>query len=83
MALEDTACYRVAIIRRSDLSTFIIGFIAGVFGMAYFVYGKRQQKFAPMLCGVLLGIYPYMTSNPYVLVLIGAALLAVPFFTDF
>ncbi len=65
------------------MSTLIIGFIAGVIGAAYFVYGKRQQKFAPMLCGVLLGIYPLFTSNPYVLTIVGAALLAVPFFTDF
>lgn len=65
------------------MSTLIIGFIAGVFGMAYFVYGKRQQKFSPMLCGVLLGVYPYFTDNPYILTLVGAALLAVPFFTDF
>jgi hypothetical protein len=65
------------------LSTLIIGFIAGVFGAAYFVYGKRQQKFSPMLCGVLLGVYPYFTSNPFILVIVGMALLATPFFTDF
>ncbi len=65
------------------MSTLIIGFIAGVFGAAYFVYGKRQQKFSPMLCGVLLGVYPYFTSNPFILVIVGMALLATPFFTDF
>ena len=65
------------------MAAFIIGAFAGIIGMAYFVYGKRQQKFSPMLCGVLLGIYPWATSNPYLLVLIGAVLLAVPFFTDF
>jgi hypothetical protein len=26
-----------------------VGLIAGVFGMAYFVYGKRQAKFVPMI----------------------------------
>lgn len=81
--MRSTPCYRGAITWRNDLSALIIGFIAGVFGMAYFVYGKRQQKLAPMLCGVLLGIYPWMTDDPYILVLVGAALLAVPFFTDF
>ncbi len=65
------------------MSTLIIGFIAGVIGMAYFVYGKRQQKFAPMLCGVLLGLCPMFTGNPYVLTIVSAALLATPFFTDF
>lgn len=65
------------------MSALFIGMLAGVIGAAYFVYGKRQEKFAPMLAGVMLGIYPFFTSNPYLLVIIGAALMAVPFFTDF
>ncbi|MBI3527045.1 MAG: hypothetical protein HY067_03680 [Betaproteobacteria bacterium] len=59
------------------------GLIAGVFGMAYFVYGKRQAKFAPMICGVLLCLYPYFIDSLAWLCVIGAALLVVPFVTDF
>jgi hypothetical protein len=57
-----------------------VGMIAGAFGAAYFVYGKRQHKFAPMICGVLLCVYPYATDNLIWLCVIGAVLLAVPFF---
>jgi len=57
--------------------------IAGAFGMAYFVYGKRQSKVVPLVAGILLCIYPYFTENPYALLGIGAALLAAPFLLDF
>lgn len=59
------------------------GLIAGVFGMAYFVYGKRQAKFTPMICGVLLCMYPYFIDSLVWLCVIGAVLLVVPFVTNF
>ena len=59
------------------------GMIAGVFGMAYFVYGKRQSKFAPMICGVALCVYPYFIDSLLWLGVIGVVLLVVPFVTDF
>ena len=65
------------------MNELFVGLIAGVFGAAYFVYGKRQQKFAPMISGVLLCVYPYATDSLLWLCVIGAVLLAVPFFTDF
>ena len=65
------------------MNSFIVGIIAGAFGVGYFIYGKRQTKVAPMLAGVLLCVYPYFTENPYALIGIGAALLAAPFLLDF
>lgn len=64
------------------MNQLFIGLIAGAFGMAYFVYGKRQAKFAPMFCGIALCVYPYLTDNLLWLSAIGAALLAIPFVTD-
>jgi hypothetical protein len=66
-----------------NLNGMLIGFIAGVFGVAYFVYGKKQVKFSAMLSGVLLCIYPYFFESVLWLTVIGAALLAVPFLIDF
>jgi hypothetical protein len=65
------------------VSALIIGMIAGAIGTGYFIYGKKQQRFAPMLAGLLLGIYPFFTNNPLLLLLIGAALIAAPFYIDF
>ena len=48
-------------------------------GVAYFVYGKKQTKFVPMLSGVLLCIYPYFLESVLWLSIVGIALLAAPF----
>ena len=65
------------------MNSLVIGMIAGAFGVGYFIYGKKQQKLAPMLAGVGLCVYPYFTENLWLLISIGAALLAMPFFVDF
>ncbi|HVY07445.1 MAG TPA: hypothetical protein VHB46_15835 [Burkholderiales bacterium] len=59
-----------------------VGLVAGVFGMAYFVYGKRQSRFVPMICGVSLCVYPYFIDGMAWLCIIGALLLVPPFLTD-
>jgi hypothetical protein len=65
------------------VNSFIVGIFAGAVGMGYFIYGKRQAKFAPMLAGVLLCVYPYFTDNLLWLCVIGAILMAAPFLVDF
>ena len=65
------------------MNSLVIGMIAGAFGVGYFIYGKKQQKFAPMIAGVGLCVYPYFTENLWLLISIGAALMALPFFVDF
>ena len=65
------------------MESLIIGFIAGVFGVAYFVYGKKQAKLSAMLAGVALCVYPYFIDNVWAELAVGAVLLAVPFFVDF
>lgn len=61
----------------------LIGMIAGVFGVAYFVYGKRQTKVVPLSAGVLLCVYPYFFDSVLWLVVVGVALLAAPFLIDY
>ena len=51
--------------------------------MAYFVYGKRQTKFSPMICGVALCVYPDLIDSLVWLCVVGVVLLVVPFVTDF
>jgi hypothetical protein len=60
-----------------------IGIFAGICGMAYFAYGKKQARMVPMLSGVLLCVYPYFFDSVWWLVLVGLALLAAPFVIDF
>lgn len=51
----------------------------GSFGLAFFVYGKKQRAVVPLLCGLALMIFPYLVSNTIVLVAVGVALIATPF----
>ena len=57
--------------------------LAGVFGVAYFVYGKKQAKLVPLVAGILLCIYPYFFDSMLWLSVIGVALLAAPFLIDY
>jgi len=64
-------------------SQLFIGLLAGAIGLAYFVYGKKESRFMPMLSGAALCIYPYLVSSVLWLCLIGLVLMAAPFFIDF
>ena len=61
----------------------IIGIFTGAIGVGYFMYGKRQTKFVPLLAGMALCVYPYFVDSALWLVVIGAVLLAAPFVIDF
>ncbi|MEO5694366.1 MAG: hypothetical protein ABIQ72_14655 [Usitatibacter sp.] len=65
------------------MESLLVGMVAGVFGVAYFVYGKKQTKLVPMLAGVALCVYPYFFESVLWLGVIGVALLAAPFFIDY
>ncbi|HEX3132876.1 MAG TPA: hypothetical protein VHX44_04750 [Planctomycetota bacterium] len=63
-----------------DTTTWLIlGVLTGAFGMAYFVYGKKQGLFMPMIAGAALCIYPYFTDSLVITILAGVVLLALPF----
>jgi hypothetical protein len=63
-------------------SQLFIGLIAGAVGVAYFVYGKKESRFTPMVSGVALCVYPYLVSSVLWLCIIGLILMAAPFFID-
>jgi hypothetical protein len=65
------------------MNSLIVGIIAGAIGVGYFIYGKRQARFAPLLAGILLCIYPYFTDSLLWLSVIGVALVVAPFLVDF
>ena len=56
------------------------GLLFGSFGLGFFVYGKRQKAVVPLVCGLTLMIFPYFVSNTILLVAIGVALIALPYF---
>jgi len=60
-----------------------VSVLAGAIGMGYFIYGKRQAKYVPMIAGVLLCVYPYFVESMLALSLIGLVLIAAPFLIDY
>ncbi|MFN3570045.1 MAG: hypothetical protein ACK4VX_07210 [Polaromonas sp.] len=60
-------------------STILWGVLFGSVGAGYALYGKKQRALLPFLCGLALMLFPYFIQNTYLLVLVGAALVATPF----
>lgn len=56
------------------------GLLFGSVGLGFFMYGKKQRAAVPLVCGLALMIFPYFVSNTYLLVSIGAVLMAIPYF---
>jgi len=62
-----------------DTKVLYSGLIFGSIGMGYLVYGKKQGKVIPLVCGLALCGIPYVVSNMFLLTAIGILLLALPF----
>ena len=59
------------------------GIVFGSAGLALFTYGKKQKTFIPLICGIILMVFPYFIVNTILLVAIGIALCALPFILKF
>ncbi|WP_454783002.1 hypothetical protein [Legionella sp. WA2022007384] len=51
-----------------------------LFSVIGLIYGKRQKNVPLLSIGVVLMLYPMFISNTYILVLVGAILVIIPYF---
>ncbi|SJM90427.1 hypothetical protein [Crenothrix polyspora] len=56
------------------------GVVFSSVGLGFFVYGKKQQRLSPLLCGLALMVYPYFVGTVPLLLGIGVVLVALPYF---
>ncbi|MEJ6000323.1 hypothetical protein [Paucibacter soli] len=63
-----------------DTASIFWGLLFGAIGAGFFVYGKKQGKPVPLLCGIALAVFPYFVSNLPSLVALGIVLCAIPYF---
>jgi len=56
------------------------GFIFSSIGLGFFIYGKKQQRLVPFLCGLALMIFPYFIGSVLLLIVTGIVLMALPYF---
>lgn len=64
-------------------SLLLWGVLFSSIGLGYFIYGKKQNATVPLVCGLALMIIPYFITSVMVMVLLCAALIAVPYFIRF
>ncbi|MEE4359020.1 MAG: hypothetical protein V2I97_21300 [Desulfococcaceae bacterium] len=62
-----------------DPGSLFAGVLFGSVGMAYMVYGKKQQNYTALLSGLGLCGLPYLISNLLFLSIISIALIVLPF----
>lgn len=65
------------------MNSLLIGIFTGAIGMGYFIYGKRQTKFVPLIAGMMLCVYPYFVDSVLWLCVVGVLLMGAPFLIDF
>jgi hypothetical protein len=59
-----------------------LNLLFGAFGLAYFVYGKKNGAVVPLVCGVGLIIFPCFISGLIPLLLVGLMLILLPRFVQ-
>jgi hypothetical protein len=64
-------------------ATLIWGTIFGSIGLGYFFYGKKQRKIVPFICGIFLMAFTFFVTDTLLIVLIGAVLMAIPYFVRY
>lgn len=64
----------------NDTSILLWGVIFGSIGLGFFIYGRKQQAVVPLVVGIALFVVPYVIANPYLLLLAGVVLVALPYF---
>jgi hypothetical protein len=63
-----------------NVGVLLWGLLFSSIGLGFFLYGKKQRAVVPLVCGLVLMIYPYFIPNVIALVAIGVVLTAVPYF---
>jgi hypothetical protein len=61
-------------------ATLIWGVLFGAVGLGYCLYGKRQRMAIALVSGVGLMVFPYFVSGLWTTLLVGALLMAAPWF---
>ena len=61
-------------------TNFMLAILFGAIGFGFFTYGRRQRATVPFVTGITLLIFPYFVANTWLLITIGIALIALPYF---
>jgi hypothetical protein len=63
-----------------NATVLLLGVLFSSIGFGYFLYGKKQQKSVPLICGIVLIMYPYFIENISIMLALGLVLCVIPKF---
>lgn len=63
-----------------DGAALLWGLLFGSIGLGFVIYGRRQSKPVPFICGLGLMALPYLLDGTLWLLLIGMSLIAIAYF---
>lgn len=58
----------------------LLGVLFSSIGLGYFLYGKKQKVVVPLVCGIILMIFPYFIDNTTLIIMIGILFSILPYF---
>lgn len=61
----------------------LLGVLFSSIGLGYFLYGRKQSMTVPLVCGLILIIFPYFVENLFLLGGIGLVLAVLPYFLHY
>jgi hypothetical protein len=61
-----------------DATSLLMGVLVSSIGAGYVIYGRKQEHPVALLCGLSLSLVPWFITNPWLLLLACALLMAVP-----
>ncbi len=59
-----------------DGNSLLASLLVSTLGFGIFLYGKRQTRIPQLIGGLLMMVFPYFVSNPWLILGIGAVLVA-------
>lgn len=63
-------------------SSLLWGLLFGSVGTGYFIYGRKQGRSMPLLCGIALMVVPSFMPTALWMVVSGLALSVLPYFVS-
>ena len=58
----------------------LLGVLFSSIGFGFFLYDKKKKVIIPLVCGLVLMIFPYFIDQTLLLIGIGTALSILPYF---
>ncbi len=65
-----------------ETATLVWGLIFSSIGIGYFIYGRKQSNLVVRWCGLALILFPYLVTDTFAMVAVGAALMLTPRFIE-